>query len=121
MKPNLDLFLETFPSLDSTFYDSIDFDSIPKSVATIMDGNGRWAQERGLERADGHKAGVKSVKEAIITCNNMGVECLTIYSFSTENWKRPKSEVSTLMKLFADNMQIELLPLMEQNIKIVFL
>ena len=67
-----------------------------------MDGNGRWATERGLDRGEGHKAGVKAVRELITTCNDVGVRYLTIYSFSTENWKRPLEEVNAIMRLFGE-------------------
>lgn len=100
---------EVFPNppegLDVT---KLDGDNIPVHIAAIMDGNGRWAQERGLKRTEGHKAGVKGVREAITTCNDIGVRYLTIYSFSTENWNRPAVEVADLMGLFAKTMQNEI-------------
>lgn len=94
---------------------------IPEHVAIIMDGNGRWATQRGLERGDGHKAGIHAVREAITTCNDIGVRYLTIYSFSTENWKRPASEVTGLMKLFADTMLKEVDGLNEERVRIKLL
>ena len=94
---------------------------IPQHVAIIMDGNGRWAKARGLERGDGHKAGVRAVREAIVTCNDIGVRYLTIYSFSTENWNRPANEVKGLMDLFAKTMDAELLGLMDENVRIKLL
>jgi len=72
---------------------------VPKHIAVIMDGNGRWARERGLPRREGHRAGAESVRECVETCEQMGVEFLTLYAFSSENWKRPKAEVKALMKL----------------------
>ena len=81
---------------------------IPQHVAVIMDGNGRWAKQRGLERGEGHKAGVRAVREVITAANDVGVRYLTIYSFSTENWNRPTSEVTGLMELFAQVMGAEL-------------
>lgn len=86
-----------------------------------MDGNGRWATERGLDRGQGHKAGVKAVREVITTCNDIGVRYLTIYSFSTENWKRPKTEVTGLMDLFAKVMGRELDGLDEEGVRIELL
>lgn len=66
---------------------ALDMKRIPEHVAVIMDGNGRWAKQRGLDRGQGHKAGIRAVREAITTCNDIGVRYLTIYSFSTENWE----------------------------------
>jgi undecaprenyl diphosphate synthase len=73
--------------------------SIPRHIAIIMDGNGRWAQKRGLPRIAGHREGVNSVREIVEVCGELGVEYLTLYAFSTENWKRPKEEISMLMRL----------------------
>lgn len=101
--------------------EALDLERIPQHVAIIMDGNGRWANARGLERGEGHKAGVRAVREAIVTCNDIGVRYLTIYSFSTENWKRPAGEVKGLMDLFAQTMKSELLGLMEENVRIKLL
>jgi undecaprenyl diphosphate synthase len=72
---------------------------IPRHVAIIMDGNGRWATQRGIPRNEGHRAGAERVKEIVDTCLELGIEYLTIYAFSTENWRRPKSEVDGIMKL----------------------
>jgi undecaprenyl diphosphate synthase len=72
---------------------------VPRHIAIIMDGNGRWAHARDLPRIEGHKAGADSVREAITTCREIGVEVLTLYGFSTENWRRPRDEVETLMSL----------------------
>ena len=71
----------------------------PEHIAIIMDGNGRWAKERGLPRRDGHRAGAESVREAVETCKEMGVKYLTLYAFSSENWSRPQAEVDALMLL----------------------
>jgi undecaprenyl diphosphate synthase len=73
--------------------------AVPRHIAVIMDGNGRWAQGRGLPRAKGHEAGAESVREIVRECRERGVEALTLYSFSTENWSRPPEEVSALMSL----------------------
>jgi undecaprenyl diphosphate synthase len=72
---------------------------VPRHVAIIMDGNGRWAQQRGLPRTAGHEAGARSVREVVRACGELGVEVLTLYSFSTENWARPEDEVNALMGL----------------------
>ena len=80
---------------------------IPKHIAIIMDGNGRWAKKRNLPRVAGHKEGVESVRYMVEACAYMGVEVLTVYTFSTENWKRPKDEVSTLMRLIVKSLQNE--------------
>jgi undecaprenyl diphosphate synthase len=76
-----------------------DFPDIPRHIAVIMDGNGRWAKERGLPRREGHRAGAESVREITDTCIDLGVEYLTLYAFSSENWNRPESEVKALMSL----------------------
>ncbi|HLR41075.1 MAG TPA: polyprenyl diphosphate synthase, partial [Virgibacillus sp.] len=76
-----------------------ELENIPDHVAIIMDGNGRWAKKRGLPRIAGHKEGMDVVKEIVIAASNLNVEILTLYAFSTENWKRPKAEVDFLMKL----------------------
>lgn len=76
-----------------------DFPDIPRHIAVIMDGNGRWAKERGLPRREGHRAGAESVREVTDTCIELGVEYLTLYAFSSENWNRPEAEVKALMAL----------------------
>ena len=81
---------------------SIDMSNLPKHIGVIMDGNGRWAKKRGLPRSAGHKAGAESLKKIVTEANNMGVEYITVYAFSTENWKRPKAEVDYLMNLLMD-------------------
>ncbi|MDR2337842.1 MAG: isoprenyl transferase [Deltaproteobacteria bacterium] len=90
----------------------------PKHVAIIMDGNGRWAKARGLERTEGHKAGAESVKKIVEACIKNGVQYLTLFSFSTENWKRDKHEVSTLMKLLQEALDSELDNLMKNSIRL---
>ena len=86
-----------------------------------MDGNGRWAKARGLERGEGHKAGIRAVREAITTCNDIGVRYMTIYSFSTENWKRPEVEVTGLMELFAKTMLKEVDGLNDERVRVKLL
>ena len=91
---------------------------IPRHVAVIMDGNGRWAKKRALNRLKGHKAGIEAVRETIRCANDLGVDYLTIYSFSTENWKRPEDEVSGLMELFAKTMLAEVDGLHEEHVRV---
>ncbi len=101
--------------------ESIDLARIPRHIAVIMDGNGRWAEKRGLERGYGHAAGVKALREVITACVRLGVEVLTVYAFSTENWKRPQEEVDLLMSLFASTL-IDELPLMDrENVRLKYL
>lgn len=92
--------------------------NIPNHVAIIMDGNGRWAKRRGLPRIAGHRAGMKAVKEVTRAADEWGVKVLTLYAFSTENWKRPKDEVDYLMKLPQDFLETELDELVEKNVQI---
>ena len=75
----------------------IDMNNLPQHIGIIMDGNGRWAKKRGLPRSAGHKAGAESLKKIITEANNLGVKYITVYAFSTENWKRPQAEVDYLM------------------------
>ncbi len=92
--------------------------AIPQHVAVIMDGNGRWAKKRALNRLRGHAAGIEAVRETIRCASDLGVKYLTIYSFSTENWKRPEDEVDGLMNLFAKTMLAEVDGLDEENIRV---
>lgn len=85
----------------------IDKKSIPNHIAIIMDGNGRWAKERNLPRTLGHKAGVETIRKIVKECNKLGVKYLTLYAFSTENWKRPKEEVDNLMDLLVEYLKNE--------------
>ncbi|WP_280768948.1 isoprenyl transferase [Salipaludibacillus daqingensis] len=97
---------------------SLDFSSenIPKHIAIIMDGNGRWAKKRGLPRVAGHREGMNVIREIVSTSNEIGVEVLTLYAFSTENWKRPKTEVDFLMRLPERFLNVELPKLIEENV-----
>jgi undecaprenyl diphosphate synthase len=92
-------------------------ENIPKHLAIIMDGNGRWAKQKGFLRALGHESGSKSVKKIIQECLDLGVEHLTLYAFSTENWNRPKLEVDTLMRVLINSLKKELKTMQEGNIK----
>ena len=92
---------------------------VPEHVAVIMDGNGRWAKKRALNRLNGHKAGIEAVRETIRCASDVGCKYLTIYSFSSENWKRPQDEVVGLMDLFAKTMLAEVDGLDEENVRVM--
>ena len=94
---------------------------IPKHIAIIMDGNGRWAKKRNLPRTAGHKQGAENIKKIAIYANNLGVEALTLYAFSTENWKRPENEVDYLCKLPSYFFKKFMVDLMKNNIKVEYL
>lgn len=98
----------------------INLETIPSHVSIIMDGNGRWATARGLDRAEGHKAGVLSLREAVTTSVRLGLDILSVYAFSTENWKRPQREVDLLMRLFAETLLKELPLFHQENVKLRF-
>ncbi len=94
---------------------------LPTHIGIIMDGNGRWAKKRGLPRSAGHKEGANTFRKITKYCNKIGIKYLTVYAFSTENWKRPKEEVDFLMKLFEQYLKEALEDFTEENIKVVFL
>lgn len=96
---------------------SIDQTRLPRHVAIIMDGNGRWAKQRGKPRIFGHRAGAESVRSMIDTCARLGIEAVTLYAFSTENWKRPKDEVSGLMSMLKHYLRKELKEVLTNNIR----
>ena len=96
----------------------INLEKVPTHIAIIMDGNGRWAKSRFLPRAAGHKAGVEAIREVIKESQRLGVKHLTLYAFSTENWKRPKLEVDTLMTLLATYLSKEIKELHANNVKV---
>lgn len=96
-------------------------DNLPTHVGVIMDGNGRWAKQRNLPRPVGHRNGVKSVRSTIDTCDEVGIKYLTLYVFSAENFQRPETEVSLLMKLFVEMMRKELNTLNKKNVRIIAL
>lgn len=98
--------------------ENINKDNLPKHLAIIMDGNGRWAKQKGLLRVLGHKNGVKAVRQVVETSAKIGIENLTLYAFSTENWNRPRLEVDTLMKLLISSLKKELPILLKNNIKL---
>jgi len=93
--------------------------NIPRHIAIIMDGNGRWAQKRGLPRSAGHEAGVKTVKRIVEAAGEIKVSILTLFTFSTENWERPKSEVASIMKLLYDTTKKEMKELEEKNVRLI--
>src|SRR4051812_10252354 len=93
------------------------FDRLPSHIAVIMDGNGRWAAQRHLPRVEGHRAGIESVREVVEGSARMGIKVLTLYAFSVENWKRPATEVSTLMMLLKRYLRSELNTLLKNNIR----
>ena len=95
----------------------VDQNKLPKHIAVIMDGNGRWAKERGKLRVFGHQNGVEAVRQVVENCAKLKIDFLTLYAFSTENWNRPKLEVQTLMKLLVSSLRKELKTLDKNNIK----
>ncbi len=96
---------------------AIDKDKLPQHIAIIMDGNGRWAKERGADRIYGHHEGVISVREIVNACGEIGIDYLTLYAFSTENWNRPKTEVDALMELLVNTLRKEIEELHKNNVK----
>ena len=98
--------------------EKIDKNNLPKHVAIIMDGNGRWAKSRGEERTFGHKNAISAVRNAISACNKVGVEYLTLYTFSTENWNRPNVEVDTLMSLLSETLLKEAAELFSKGVRL---
>ena len=96
----------------------LDKDRMPSHVALIMDGNGRWAKQRGFTRIFGHKNAVKAVREAIEGCVEMGIKYLTLYTFSTENWQRPEDEINGLMQLLVSTLRSEVKELSEKGVKL---
>jgi len=104
-------------SLEARLLKKIDLTRLPRHIAVIMDGNGRWAKARNLPRAAGHRAGIESVREVVETSARIGIQVLTLYAFSAENWKRPRSEVRTLMRLLQQYVRRELATLHRHNIR----
>ena len=98
--------------------EKLNFDNLPKHVAIIMDGNGRWAKSQNKERTFGHKNAIKAVREAISACDEVGIPCLTLYTFSTENWNRPTEEVDTLMNLLSSTLLQEAEEIFSKGIRI---
>jgi undecaprenyl diphosphate synthase len=95
----------------------VNFEQLPAHIAIIMDGNGRWAARRHLPRVEGHRSGINAVRDVVETSARLGIEVLTLYAFSLENWKRPEAEVSTLMALLKRYLRLELRTLLDNNIR----
>ena len=116
---SLDQLLEWIPAggPEEELARQVEFDRLPRHVAIIMDGNGRWAGERHLPRVEGHRAGVEAVRDVVESSARLGLEVLTLYAFSVENWKRPAAEVSTLMMLLKRYLGLELATLLRNNIR----
>ncbi len=116
---SLEQLLEWIPpgSPDETLARQVNFDQLPGHIAIIMDGNGRWAAQRHLPRVEGHRAGIDSVRDVVETSARLGIGVLTLYAFSVENWKRPRTEVNTLMTLLKRYLRIELGTLLKNNIR----
>src|SRR5829696_9411292 len=104
-------------SPDETLARQVNFEQLPAHVAIIMDGNGRWAAQRHLPRVEGHRAGIEAVRDTVECAARLGIQVLTLYAFSVENWKRPASEVSTLMMLLKRYLRSELSTLLRNDIR----
>ena len=109
------------PKHDSPLFAGLDWEKLPNHVAVIMDGNGRWAKGQGMLRTAGHSAGVKTLKNILKTAIGLKLDALTVYAFSTENWKRPETEVNFLMNLFSEYLKKELQEMHEDNVQIHFI
>src|SRR5512133_340924 len=95
-----------------------DAPAVPRHIAVIMDGNGRWAKQRFMPRVAGHQRGVEALREVVKACRDLGVEYLTVFAFSSENWRRPADEVSFLMSLFMKMLEREVAKLHEKNVRV---
>jgi len=104
-------------SPDETLARHVNFEQLPAHIAIIMDGNGRWAAQRHLPRVEGHRAGIDSVRDVVETSARLGIEVLTLYAFSVENWKRPRAEINTLMTLLKRYLRLELSTLLKNDIR----
>ena len=104
-------------SPDETLARQVNFEQLPAHIAIIMDGNGRWAAQRHLPRVEGHRAGIDSVRDVVETSARLGIEVLTLYAFSVENWKRPRAEINTLMTLLKRYLRLELSTLLKNDIR----
>lgn len=113
--------LRTLFKRSSTKHVEIDYNNIPRHVAIIMDGNGRWAKRRGMPRSMGHRAGADVLKQIVVGADEIGIKALTVYGFSTENWKRPEQEVSFLMALIKEYLQNNVDYMHEHNVRIRFI
>lgn len=111
----------TEPPLDVPHTVGLSPDQLPRHIAIIMDGNGRWAQDRGLPRVAGHERGATTVRKIVTHCARLGIDTLTLFSFSTENWKRPEDEVEFLMGLYARYLVAERETIMSNNVRFLHL
>src|ERR1051325_10796273 len=105
-------------SPDEALARQVDFHRLPSHIAMIMDGNGRWAAQRHLPRVEGHRAGIDSVRDVVETCARLGIDVLTLYAFSVENWKRPRAEIETLWRLLRFYLGKELPELQKNDIRL---
>lgn len=103
----------------ASFKEHIDFNNLPRHIAVIMDGNGRWAKKKGALRIFGHRNAVQAVKDVTEGCGEIGIKYLTLYAFSTENWGRPKEEIEGLMELLVNTLKQEINTLMENQVKLI--
>jgi undecaprenyl diphosphate synthase len=103
----------------ASFKEHIDFNNLPRHIAVIMDGNGRWAKKKGAMRIFGHRNAVKAVRDVTEGCGEIGIKFLTLYAFSTENWARPKEEVEGLMELLVNTLKEEIKTLMDNQVKLI--
>src|ERR1700752_2925620 len=104
-------------SPDETLARRVNFDQLPAHIAIIMDGNGRWAAQRHLPRVEGHRAGIDWARDVVETSARIGIDVLTLYAFSVENWKRPRAEINTLMTLLKRYLRLELSTLLKNDIR----
>src|SRR5260370_14653267 len=116
---SLEQLLASIPpgSADDTLARQVNFEQLPAHVAIIMDGNGRWAAQRHLPRVEGHRAGIDSVRDVVEASARLGIDVLTLYAFSIENWKSPRAEINTLMMLLKRYTRLALTTLLKTNIR----
>ncbi|OPZ88140.1 MAG: Isoprenyl transferase [bacterium ADurb.Bin429] len=113
-----DIILDIFTPEERALIADLDLERMPRHVAIIMDGNGRWATAQGLPRVIGHRAGVESIRRVMKACRALGIACLTVYSFSTENWGRPDDEVQALMSLHEQSLLVELDEMHREGVRV---
>lgn len=111
--------IDSFSDLEKDYLCKLYAERLPKHVAIIMDGNGRWAKKRKLPRSVGHRQGMEALKRTVNACGKIGIEILTVFAFSTENWSRPPKEVNFLMDLLVEYLEKEILSLNENNVKVI--
>ncbi|KUK10541.1 MAG: Isoprenyl transferase [Clostridia bacterium 41_269] len=116
LKPNI---ITNLNQTEINYLSKLWVEKLPRHIAIIMDGNGRWAQKRMLPRSAGHREGANALKRTVEFCAQLGIKVLTVYAFSTENWKRPKTEINLLMNLLVEYLQKEMDALCKNNVKII--